>query len=105
MKNLAGWGAAVIAALVLQVHAAEIAFTGGEGGTGTDLSVAANWDGGELPADGPVRTPVLTGLDERVIADGATFAVVGTDNLNVEVTLKDGVLSVVRHRGYILFVK
>lgn len=59
----------------------------------------------ELPADGPVRTPVLTGLDERVVAAGSSFAVVGANDPNVEATLKDGILTVVRHRGHVLILK
>ena len=43
---------AMVAALAS--GAAEVAFTGGAGGTGTDLAAAANWDGGALPGSGDV---------------------------------------------------
>lgn len=59
MKKIAFVGAmmAVVAAsALLPAGAAEIAFTGGADGTGTDLAVAANWDGGALPGSGDVSS-------------------------------------------------
>ena len=41
---------AVSAALALTATAADIAFTGGAGGSNRDLSLAANWNGGALPS-------------------------------------------------------
>jgi len=41
--------AAVAAFALTTLHGAEVAFTGGDGGTGTDLAEAANWSGGVLP--------------------------------------------------------
>ena len=58
-----------------------------------------------LPAEGPARTPVLTGLLERVVAAGTTFAVIGTTGQGAEVVLKDGVLTVVRHKGTLLILR
>ena len=52
MKKIAFMGvmvAAVAASSTLPAGAAEIAFTGGADGTGTDLAAAANWAGGALP--------------------------------------------------------
>ena len=43
-----------VAVLSAAAFAAEIAFTGGEDGTGRDLSLAANWAGGGLPGSGDV---------------------------------------------------
>ena len=57
MKKIAFIGvmvAVVAASAALTAGAAEIAFTGGAGGTGTDLAAAANWDGGALPGSGDV---------------------------------------------------
>lgn len=49
--------------------AAEISFTGGTDGTGRDLAVAANWNGGELPSGAGV-----TGVVD-VAALGASYTV------------------------------
>jgi len=50
--------AAAIFALTaaMALNAAEIAFTGGDGGKGTDLATAANWSGGALPTANDVGT-------------------------------------------------
>ena len=53
MKKIAFMGvvvAVVATSAALTAGAAEIAFTGGAGGTGTDLAAAANWAGGALPS-------------------------------------------------------
>ena len=57
MKKIAFMGvmvAVVVASVTLSAGAAEITFTGGADGTGTDLAAAANWDGGALPGSDDV---------------------------------------------------
>ena len=69
VKCAAGWLYAVVVAAAAQANAAEIAFTGGADGMSRDLSLAANWDGGELPSGAGV-----TGVVD-VATFGTSYAV------------------------------
>ena len=71
MKKIAFMGvmvAVVVASVTLSAGAAEITFTGGADGTGTDLAAAANWDGGALPGSGDVGV-----VDYSAYAGGNTL--------------------------------
>ena len=85
--------------------AAEISFTGGEDGSSRDLSLAANWDGGELPSGAGVAGVVnvatfgtsytvgedaaLSGLkfasaSAKVTIDGDGLLTLGADGLTLD---------------------
>ena len=78
MKKIAFMGvmvAVVAASATFPAGAAEIAFTGGAGGAGTDLAAAANWAGGALPSAAGV-----TG-----VVDVATFGTSYTVSANASI--------------------
>ena len=69
--------------------AAEIAFTGGGDGTSRDLSLAANWDGGELPGADDVGVVDIAAFGASyTIGDDAAIGGVRFANVSKETTLE-----------------
>ena len=104
---------AVVVLLAVQVRAAEIAFTGGEGGASRDLAVAANWDGGELPSGAGVTGVVNVatfGTSYTVGADaalsGLKFALKGLSDRSQVVFHEDtGLLEVYTRTGSVILLR
>lgn len=79
------------------VGAAEITFSGGADGTGTDLSSAANWSGGTLPGSedtGVIDFSVFSGGTEFTVAEDVSLGGIVFTNSAADVTLSgSGTLS------------